>query len=62
MTTYDPDTLEQDHRVLKEIVHKFGGELALDCYVIRGGEIRVNDVLGRLLYTMAGIDRYSVAL
>jgi hypothetical protein len=61
MTTYDPDTLEQGYRVLKEIVHKFGGELALDCYVIRGGEIRVNDV-GRLLYTMAGIDRYSVAL
>lgn len=43
MTTYDPDTLEQNPRVLKEIVQKFGGELALNCFVIRGGELRVGD-------------------
>lgn len=43
MMTFDPDTLEQDHRTLKEMVQKFGGKLALNCYVIQGGEIRVAD-------------------
>ena len=43
MTTFDPDTLEQNHRVLKEIVKKFDGKLALNCYVIKGGEIHVGD-------------------
>lgn len=43
MTTFDPDTLEQDHRVLKEIVQKFDGVIALNCYVIQGGEIHVGD-------------------
>jgi uncharacterized protein YcbX len=43
MTTYDPDTLEQNPRVLREIVQKFDGELALNCYVIRGGELKVGD-------------------
>lgn len=43
MTTFDPDTQQQDPRVLKEIVQKFGGKLALNCYVIRSGEIRVGD-------------------
>lgn len=43
MTTFDPDTLEQNPRVLREIVQKFGGKLALNCYVLEGGEIRVGD-------------------
>ena len=43
MTTYDPDTLEQNPQVLKEIVQKFGGELALNCFVIRGGELKIDD-------------------
>ncbi len=43
MTTFDPDTQRQDRNVLKEIVRKFGGKLALNCYVIEGGEIRVDD-------------------
>jgi len=43
MTTFDPDTLRQDRRVLREIVEKFGGKLALNCYVIRGGEIHASD-------------------
>ena len=43
MTTYDPDSLEQNPRVLREIVQKFGGELALNCFIIRGGELRVGD-------------------
>lgn len=45
MTTFDPDTLQQDHRVLKEIVRKFDGELALNCYVIQGGSIRLGDTV-----------------
>jgi len=43
MTTYHPDSLEQNPQVLKEIVQKFGGELALNCYVIRGGELKLGD-------------------
>ncbi len=43
MTTFDPDTLKQDRQVLTDIVRKFGGTLALNCYVIRGGAIRVGD-------------------
>lgn len=43
MTTYDPDTLEQNHRVLRDIVRKFGGTLALDTAVIHGGHIAVGD-------------------
>ena len=44
MTTFDPDTQKQDPQVLRDIVEKFGGKLALNCYVIRGGEIRVGDI------------------
>ena len=43
MTTFDPDSLKQDRQVLTDIARKFGGTLALNCYVIRGGEIRVGD-------------------
>ena len=43
MTTYDPDTLEQNPQVLKEIVQKFGGELALNCFVIHGGGLKIGD-------------------
>ena len=43
MTTFDPDSLKQDRQVLTDIARKFGGTLALNCYVIQGGEIRVGD-------------------
>ncbi len=43
MTTYDPDTQEQDPRVFQRILREFGGMIALDCWVIRGGRIRVGD-------------------
>ena len=43
MTTFDPDTLKQDHGVLREIVRKFEGKLALNCWVIQGGEICIGD-------------------
>jgi len=45
MTTFDPDTLEQDHRVLRRIAREFGGTLALNCFVMRGGEIEVDDTV-----------------
>jgi uncharacterized protein len=43
MTTYDPDTQEQDHLVLRRIVSDFGGALALDCAVVEPGHISVGD-------------------
>jgi hypothetical protein len=43
MTTYDPDTQEQDLSVLRRIVSEFGGKMALDCAVVRGGRIAVGD-------------------
>jgi len=43
MTTFDPDTLEQDIGVLQKIVWELGGRTALDCYVIRPGRMRVGD-------------------
>jgi uncharacterized protein YcbX len=42
MTTFDPDTLAHDPNVLRDIVKRFGGRLALNGDVIRGGEIQVN--------------------
>ena len=45
MTTYDPDTLKQNREVLNEIVQKFDGTLALNCFVVTGGEIRVGDAV-----------------
>jgi len=43
MTTVDPDTLERDPEVLKNIGRRFGGRLALDADVVRGGTVRVGD-------------------
>jgi uncharacterized protein YcbX len=43
MTTFDPDTLEQDVEVLKGIHRRFGGKLALNAYVVRGGRLSVGD-------------------
>ena len=44
MTTYDPDTQEKDPAVLRHIVKKFGGTLALDTAVLQGGRISVGDM------------------
>ena len=43
MTTIDPDTLHQDHRILRRIVERFEGMLALNASVVRGGIIREGD-------------------
>ena len=42
MTTFDPDTLAHDPDVLRDIVRRFGGKLALNCDVTHGGNIHVN--------------------
>jgi MOSC domain-containing protein len=43
MTTYDPDTLAQDVSVLKDIVERFEGKLALNAQVLRSGVLSVGD-------------------
>jgi uncharacterized protein YcbX len=43
MTTFDPDTLEQDPMVLLRVVRSFGGRVALDCWVAEPGTVRVGD-------------------
>jgi len=43
MTTFDPDTLEQDPMVLMRVVHAFGGRVALDCWVAEPGLVRLGD-------------------
>lgn len=58
MTTYDPDTQVQDPEVLREIVRKFAGKLALNCFVIRGGAIRVGDAV-RLTAMLAGAEKFA---
>ena len=45
MTTFDPDTLEQDPGVLRRIVRSFGGEVALDCWVVEPGRIAEGDAV-----------------
>jgi len=43
MTSYDPDTLAQNKQITRDIFRRFEGKLALDCFVIAGGEIAVGD-------------------
>ncbi|WP_131787958.1 MOSC domain-containing protein [Protofrankia symbiont of Coriaria ruscifolia] len=43
ITTFDPDTGEQDLDVLRRINREFDGKLALNCWVARGGAVRIGD-------------------
>lgn len=43
MTSYDPDTQVQDKEITRSIYRRFDGKLALNCFVIEGGEIAVGD-------------------
>ena len=43
MTTVDPDTLQVNPEVLRDIVRRFGGRLALNAEVVRSGTVRVGD-------------------
>jgi uncharacterized protein YcbX len=43
MTAYDPDTLVRDKAITRDIYRRFEGKLALNCFVIAGGDITVGD-------------------
>jgi hypothetical protein len=43
MTTVDPDTLDKDLEVLKDIIRRFDGKLALNARVVTAGVIHVGD-------------------
>jgi len=43
MTTIDPDTLERDPEVLRDIVQRFDGRFALDAAILGGGRVRIGD-------------------
>ena len=45
MTTYDPETAEQDPGVLRDIVRRFGGQLCLNAAVTRAGRIEVGQTI-----------------
>ena len=45
MTTVDPDTLDRDPEVLRDIGRRFGGRLALNADVARGGAISAGDAV-----------------
>lgn len=49
MTSYDPDTLAQDKEITRSIYRRFDGKLALNCFVIEGGEIQVGDEVHLLI-------------
>jgi len=43
MTAYDPDTQVRDKEITRDIYRRFDGKLALNCFVIEGGDIAVGD-------------------
>ena len=45
MTTFDPDSLKQDLGVLRKIVRKADGKLALDCAVANPGVLSMGDAI-----------------
>ena len=53
MTTIDPDTLEVNPAVLRDIVRRFDNKLALDAEVVRSGTIRVGDAVTLVLHRNA---------
>jgi uncharacterized protein YcbX len=55
MTTFDPDTLQQDPGVLRRIVRSFGGEVALDCWVVEPGRVTEGDPV-ELVELEAGVE------
>lgn len=55
MTTVDPDTLERDPEVLRDIGRRFGGRLALNAEVLHPGRARVGDEV-TLVRTAAALD------
>lgn len=56
MTTVDPDTLERDPEVLKDIGRRFRGRIALNADVLRPGTVSVGDAVELVLPVAATID------
>ncbi|MCY7302425.1 MAG: hypothetical protein LH654_05195 [Thermoleophilia bacterium] len=56
MTTVDPDTLERDPEVLKDIGRRFRGRIALNADVLRPGTVSVGDEVELVLPLAAAID------
>ena len=56
MTTFDPDTLAQDLNVLRSIVQRFDGTLALNARVLEPGRVRQGDRVELLVGRPAGIE------
>jgi uncharacterized protein YcbX len=54
MTTVDPDTLERDPEVLKDIGRRFRGRIALNADVLRPGVINVGDPVRLVLPVAVG--------
>ena len=57
MTTVDPDTLDRDPEVLRDIGRRFGGRLALNADVKRGGTIRVGDAVRLVNANLGELER-----
>jgi uncharacterized protein YcbX len=53
MTTVDPDTLERDPEVLRDIGRRFGGRLALNAEVLAPGRVHVGDEVRLVTRTAA---------
>jgi uncharacterized protein len=45
MTTFDPDTGQQNLGVLREVQQEFNGRLGLNSYVVTPGHISVGDAV-----------------
>ena len=45
MTTVDPDTLEVDREILRDIQHRFAGRLALNAEIVGAGTIKTGDTV-----------------
>jgi hypothetical protein len=54
MTTWDPDTVEQDLDILRRINQRFGGSMALNAWAAVGGRVTVGDQVELLDEVEAG--------
>jgi hypothetical protein len=61
MTTFDPDTAEQDTAVLEKIWRDLDGRIALDCEILSPGIIHVGDPVELIPTNRAAEDGISSA-
>lgn len=60
MTCVDPDTLDYDPQVLRDIGRRFGGRLALNAEVLRPGLVRVGDEVTLVHHDRRAVDAPAV--